>query len=138
MPCSWGLGRGREERDSHHTMFTFDYKSRENSPFSSRGGRPATTIFSPSHILLIFSSEPPLNLRPSNIVLIMKLIRNSRPVSSFLACHTQLSFVSGEGGKRPTPVLPSSRIYRHKTGLATCRPTLTSFACRQIFLICIC
>ena len=51
----------------HH--FLSDYKSRENSPFSSRGGRPATTIFSPSHILLIFSSEPPLNPRPSNIVI---------------------------------------------------------------------
>ena len=33
-----------------------------------RGGRPATTIYSPSHILLIFSSEPPRNPRPSNII----------------------------------------------------------------------
>ena len=33
-----------------------------------RGGRPATTISIPSHILLIFSSEPPLNPRPSNII----------------------------------------------------------------------
>ena len=29
-----------------------------------RGGRPATTISRPSHILLIFSSEPPQNPRP--------------------------------------------------------------------------
>ena len=32
-----------------------------------RGGRPTTTISSPSHILLIFSSEPHGNHRPSNI-----------------------------------------------------------------------
>ena len=32
---------------------------------SARGGRPTTTIFRPSHILLIFSSEPPRNYRPS-------------------------------------------------------------------------
>ena len=31
---------------------------------SARGGRPATTISHPSHILLIFSSEPPRNPRP--------------------------------------------------------------------------
>ena len=30
----------------------------------TRGGRPATTISSPNHILLIFSSEPPRNPRP--------------------------------------------------------------------------
>ena len=30
-----------------------------------RGGRSATTISRPSHILLIFSSEPPRNPRPS-------------------------------------------------------------------------
>ena len=35
---------------------------------STRGGRPATTISRPSHILLIFSSEPPRNPRPSNII----------------------------------------------------------------------
>ena len=29
-----------------------------------RGGRPVTTIFHPSHILLIFSSEPPRNPSP--------------------------------------------------------------------------
>ena len=34
----------------------------------TRGGRPATTISSPSHILLIFSSEPPRNPRPSIIM----------------------------------------------------------------------
>ena len=33
-----------------------------------RGGRPATPFSSPSHILLIFSSEPPLNPRPFNII----------------------------------------------------------------------
>ena len=31
-----------------------------------RGERPATTICSPCHVLLIFSSEPPRNPRPSN------------------------------------------------------------------------
>ena len=30
-----------------------------------RGGRPATTISRPRHILIIFTSEPPQNLRPS-------------------------------------------------------------------------
>ena len=34
----------------------------------SRRGRPATTISSPSHIILIFSSDPPRNPRPSNII----------------------------------------------------------------------
>ena len=33
-----------------------------------RGGRSVTTISSPSHILLIFSSEPPRNPRPSNTI----------------------------------------------------------------------
>ena len=33
-----------------------------------RGGRPATTVSRPSHILLIFSSEPPRNPRPSIII----------------------------------------------------------------------
>ena len=32
-----------------------------------RGGKPATTIFRPSHILLNFSFEPPRNPRPFNI-----------------------------------------------------------------------
>ena len=32
---------------------------------STRGGRPPTPISLPSHILLIFSSEPPRNPRPS-------------------------------------------------------------------------
>ena len=40
----------------------------------TRGGRPATTISSPSHILLIFSSEPPQNPRPSNIIFLKCLI----------------------------------------------------------------
>ena len=35
-----------------------------------RGVKPATTISSLSHILLIFSSEPPRNPRPSNIFLL--------------------------------------------------------------------
>ena len=35
---------------------------------TARGGRPTTSISSPSHILLIFSSEPPRNLRPFNII----------------------------------------------------------------------
>ena len=34
-----------------------------------RGGRPTITISRPSHILIIFSSEPPQNPRPSNIIL---------------------------------------------------------------------
>ena len=34
----------------------------------TRGRRPATTISSPSHILLIFSSEPPLNPCPYSII----------------------------------------------------------------------
>ena len=34
----------------------------------TRGGRPTTLISSPSHILLIFSSEPPRNPRPFNII----------------------------------------------------------------------
>ena len=33
-----------------------------------RGGRPVTTISKPSHILLIFSSEPPRNPSPLNII----------------------------------------------------------------------
>ena len=43
-------------------------KSLKNWKGSTRGGRPATTISSPSHILLIFSSEPPRNPRPSKII----------------------------------------------------------------------
>ena len=35
---------------------------------SARGGRPATTISRPSHILLIFLSEPPRNPRPFNVI----------------------------------------------------------------------
>ena len=34
----------------------------------AREGRPTTTIPSPSHILLIFSSEPHRNPRPLNII----------------------------------------------------------------------
>ena len=34
----------------------------------TRGGRPITSISSPNHILLIFSSEPPWNPRPLNII----------------------------------------------------------------------
>ena len=41
---------------------------------STRGGKPAITIFSPSHILIIFSSEPPQNPRPFNIVFFKRLI----------------------------------------------------------------
>jgi len=36
---------------------------------SMREGRSESTISSPSHILLIFSSKPPQNPRPSNIFL---------------------------------------------------------------------
>ena len=39
------------------------------NPPSPRGGRPATTISRPRHILFIFSSEPPRNPRPSIILL---------------------------------------------------------------------
>ena len=35
--------------------------------YSTRGRRPGTTISRPSHNLLIFSSEPPRNARPSRI-----------------------------------------------------------------------
>ena len=35
---------------------------------STRGGRPATTISRPSHILPIFSSEPPRSSRPLSII----------------------------------------------------------------------
>ena len=34
----------------------------------TRGGRPTTTIPSPNHILIIFSSEPHRHPRPSNII----------------------------------------------------------------------
>ena len=43
----------------------------------ARGGRPATTISSPSHILLIFSSEPPRNSRSSNIIKIKTFKKNN-------------------------------------------------------------
>ena len=36
----------------------------------ARGGRPATTTSRPIHNLLIFSSEPPRNPRPSNIIIV--------------------------------------------------------------------
>ena len=42
-----------------------------------RGGRPATTISSPSHILLIFSSELPRNPRPS-IIMCLKVSNSLR------------------------------------------------------------
>ena len=34
----------------------------------TRGGRPTTSISSLNHILIIFSSEPPQNPRPFNII----------------------------------------------------------------------
>ena len=34
----------------------------------TRGGRPTTSISSPNHILIIFSSEPHRNPRPFNII----------------------------------------------------------------------
>ena len=42
-----------------------------------RGGRPTTSISSPSHILLIFSSEPPRNPRPS-IIMCLKVSNSLR------------------------------------------------------------
>ena len=39
-----------------------------------RGGRPTTLISSPSQFLLNFSSEPPQNPRPFNIILFKCLI----------------------------------------------------------------
>ena len=35
---------------------------------NAEGGRPTKTISCPSHILLIFSSEPPRNPRPLNFI----------------------------------------------------------------------
>ena len=64
------------------TRWCYNYNSPENScsdtcktaalvGTSTRGGRPATTISRPNHILLIFSSEPPffkfLNLKDKAI-----------------------------------------------------------------------
>ena len=40
----------------------------------TRGSRPTTTNSRPSHILLIFSSVPPRNPRPFNIILLKCLI----------------------------------------------------------------
>ena len=40
----------------------------------TRGGRPVTSISRPSRILLIFSSEPPWNPRPSHLgILVLRL-----------------------------------------------------------------
>ena len=44
----------------------------ENDPM--RGGRPTTSISSPNHILIIFSSEPLRNPRPFNIIFENKYI----------------------------------------------------------------
>ena len=59
-----------EYRDQAKRIKGIQHKSFASSEQSNvrppRGGRPATTIS--SHILLIFSSEPPLNPRPSNII----------------------------------------------------------------------
>ena len=46
----------------------------------TRGGRPATTISSPSHILLIFSSEPSRNPRPSNFIVFKCLILQDKTI----------------------------------------------------------
>ena len=47
-------------------MNTFNYQKSYNIiACGEKGKRPATKISSPSHILLIFSSEPPRNPRPS-------------------------------------------------------------------------
>ena len=56
-----------------------------------RGGGPATTISSPSHIFLIFSSEPPRNPRPS-IIMCFKVLNSLRYNYFFLiwiGCNLQ-------------------------------------------------
>jgi len=45
-----------------------------STKMESRGGRPTISISSPNHILLIFSSEPPRNPRPFNIIFFKCLI----------------------------------------------------------------
>ena len=60
------------------TEKSFNFAAKETIPiYSSRGGRPATIISSPSHILLIFSSEPSRNPRPS-IIMCLKVSNSLR------------------------------------------------------------
>ena len=57
-----------DELRGHKTVPANILPSYSMSSFSvMRGGRPATTTSRPSHILLIFSSKPPQNPRPSII-----------------------------------------------------------------------
>jgi len=53
--------------NARKTMLTNRYWENLGRLRWTRGGRPATTTSCPSHILLTFSSEPPLNPRPSII-----------------------------------------------------------------------
>ena len=52
----------------HRTILFISKLDKNPQSWVTRGGGTATTIYSPSHILLILSSEPPLNPRPSNII----------------------------------------------------------------------
>ena len=58
--------------------------------YLTRGGRPATTISRPSHILLIFSSETPRNPRPSTIIRLYKVFKSGHVVLNALL-HQSLS-----------------------------------------------
>ena len=55
----------------------FFKKNIKNFIHWGRGGRLATTTSRPSHILLIFSSEPPRNPRPSFIICVEKFLIKS-------------------------------------------------------------
>ena len=53
------------------TVYKEDTKNKYFSQLgNTRGGRPTTSISSPNHILIIFSSEPHQNPRPFNIIFI--------------------------------------------------------------------
>ena len=55
---------------AENSLFTTACRTVEkiNELCTVRGGRPTTSISSPNHILIIFSSEPHRNPRPFNII----------------------------------------------------------------------
>ena len=66
------VGRFLKCRLSQNNFFRVGVSSQDSVSLLvqgvGRGGRPTTSISSPNHILLIFSSEPPRNPRPFNII----------------------------------------------------------------------